>query len=157
VAPVDADARGDLLSRFADALLTGHSLADLVDQRDLPGATIGEAEARSAQAAALRWFTRRHPGAGAISSAQADALEAAAAARVIELVPREIEGAEAGRCIDCSAETAPWFSRCDPCQAATAGRTAVRPAAAAHGPQRTATPPVRPSRAVRRRQARRSR
>ncbi len=181
VAPVDADGRGDLLSRLADALLTTHSLADLVDQRDLAGATIGEAEARSGQAAALRWFTRRHPGAGAITSAQADALEAAAAARVIELVPGEIEGAAAGRCISCGAETAPWFSRCDACQSATtrgvrrpesggasrdpgspglpaaAGPNPGPPVAAAGAFRPARRPAAPPNRAARRRQAKRAR
>jgi len=119
LAPVDAGDDGELLARFADAILTGHALADLVDRHGVRTASIGEAEALSARAAVMRWFTRRHPGIGGITSAEADALEAAASARVIELVPATIEGTAAGGCVDCGAETAPWFSRCDACQART--------------------------------------
>jgi ATP-dependent RNA helicase SUPV3L1/SUV3 len=169
LAPADARDFGEILARLADALVTSHALTDLVDARDVSASTIVEAEALSAQAAVLRWFTRRHPGVGGITSAQADALEAAASARVIELVPRTIEGTSAGRCVDCGSDAAPWFSRCDPCQArvqAEAGGVASvagpsAPAApagsgtehrAAPGSRRGATPP--PSRAVRRRRAR---
>ncbi len=150
LAPVDPGDQGALLSRLADAILTTHSLADLVDRRDLGSASIGEAEARSAQAAVLRWFTRRHPGAGAITAADADGLEAAAAARVIALVPGEIEGATPGRCVVCGAETAPWFSRCDRCQARAGG-----PVRSSASSSPAPTPSSRPPRAVRRRQARR--
>jgi ATP-dependent RNA helicase SUPV3L1/SUV3 len=117
VAPVDAEDHGELLSRFADALLTRHSLADLVDRRDVATATLEEAEQRSAQAAVLRWFTRRHPGVGGIGSADADALEAAASARVIALVPGAIQRTPAGRCASCGREAAPWFDQCDGCYA----------------------------------------
>lgn len=120
IAPLDAGDHGDLLARFADALITRHSLADLVDLRDLASATLEEAEQRSAQAAVLRWFTRRHPGAGKITSAHADALEAAASARVIALVPGAITRTSAGRCVECGREAAPWFTRCDRCHARAA-------------------------------------
>jgi hypothetical protein len=156
VAPLDAGDQGPLLSRLADAMLTGHSLADLVDRRDLATATIGDAEARSAQAAVLRWFTRRHPGAGGITSGDADALEAAASARVIALVPREIERGALGRCADCGAEAAPWFSRCDRCQASVAARGQA--GRTTGGTSQTGQPvpaAVPPSRAVRRRRERR--
>lgn len=171
MAPLDPDGQGELLARFADALLGDHPLADLVDRSGLARAGIQEAEALSAQAATLRWFTRRHPGAGGITAADADALEAAASARVIELVPREIERATPGRCQDCGAETAPWFTRCDRCQAAlsgaggprgapTASPPSARPGEAspsgAQGPASTVVR-VPPNRAVRRRQARRRR
>jgi ATP-dependent RNA helicase SUPV3L1/SUV3 len=168
LAPADARDFGEVLARLSDALLTGHSLADLVDARDIPASTMVEAEALSAQAAVLRWFTRRHPGVGGVTSAQADALEAAASARVIELVPRTIEGTSAGRCADCGRDAAPWFSRCDACQVRVqaeggdgAGRVSSprstdpagpvvgeRPGS---GPRRGALPS---SRAVRRRRAR---
>jgi len=165
LAPVDARDYGEVLARLADALLTSHSLADLVDRRGLATASIGEAEALSAQAAVMRWFTRRHPGVGGITSGEADALEAAASARVIELVPGTIEGTAAGRCADCGRETAPWFSRCDACQAragvggAPGAATSVGSAAPAGGSvampgHRRGAPPAGPSRAVRRRRAR---
>jgi ATP-dependent RNA helicase SUPV3L1/SUV3 len=159
LAPVDPEDGSELLGRLADALLTGHSLADLVDRRGVERATIAEAEALAARAAVMRWFTRRHPGAGGIASAEADALEGAASARVIELVPSTIEGTAAGRCADCGAEVAPWFRRCDACQAAAggtggvAGRAApapgTTPAAARHRPAKAP-----PNRAARRRRAR---
>ncbi len=152
LAPVDAGDQGPLLVRLAEALVTRHSLADLVDLRDVAGAAIGEAEALSARAAILRWFTRRHPGVGGISAAQADALEAAASARVIELVPLTIEGAGAGRCEVCGREAAPWFSRCDACQAQAGARPPAASPAAASG-ARPPKPP--PNRAERRRRARR--
>ena len=150
---------------LAEALLTGHSLADLVDRRGLTTATIGEAEALSAQAAIMRWFTRRHPGIGGITSGEADALEAAASARVIDLVPATIEGTTAGRCIDCGRDAAPWFSRCDACQArvgtggqAMAGETGGRSTTAGHPGtvpgHRRGVSLQPPSRAVRRRRAR---
>ena len=168
LAPVDPGDFAEILVRLADALLTGHSLADLVDRRGLPTATIGEAEALSAQAAIMRWFTRRHPGVGGITSGEADALETAAATRVIDLVPGTIEGTTAGRCIDCGRDAAPWFTRCDACQArvqaggpgapGTTGTNGSRGASAgtavtASG-HRRGPPPPPPSRAVRRRRAR---
>ena len=167
LAPVDPGDYAELLGRLADAVLTGHSLADLVDRRGMERATIAEAEAFAAQAAVMRWFTRRHAGIGGITAAEADALESAASARVIELVPSTIEGTSAGRCVDCGAESAPWFSRCDPCQARVnagggasgagsalkrgTGGGAVRGAAAPS--PRARKPP--PNRAARRKQARR--
>ena len=172
LAPVDPGDFAEILARLADALLTGHSLADLVDRRGLTTATIGEAESLSAQAAIMRWFTRRHPGVGGITSGEADALEAAASTRVIDLVPGTIEGTTAGRCIDCGRDAAPWFTRCDACQAraqaggpgvaAPAGRSdgltggrsmGGSPSAAASG-HRGGAPSPPPSRAVRRRRAR---
>lgn len=160
LAPVDAGDDGPVIARLAEAILTGHSLADLVDARDVGRATIAEAEALSAQAAIMRWFTRRHPGVGGITAAQADALEVAASARVIELVPATIEGQGAGRCADCGREAAPWFSRCDACQARVgagaglASGAATATPATASGPRR-ATPKPPPNRAERRRRARR--
>jgi ATP-dependent RNA helicase SUPV3L1/SUV3 len=103
LAPLDAADSGEVLARLADALLTSHSLADLVDGRGLATATIGEAEALSAQAAIMRWFTRRHPGVGGIARDEADALEAAASARVTELVPSTIAGKDPARRPRCSA------------------------------------------------------
>jgi len=150
LAPVDAGDHGVLLARLADALVTGHGLADLVGLRGVASATIGEAEALSAQAAIMRWFTRRHPGVGGIAAGEADALESAASARVIELVPGTIEGSPAGRCIDCGRESAPWFTRCDACQA-RAQRGGQAPAGGQARAGGGATPP---SRAVRRRKAR---
>lgn len=160
LAPVDAGDDGPVIARLAEAILTGHSLADLVDARDVGRATIAEAEALSAQAAIMRWFTRRHPVVGGITAAQADALEVAASARVIELVPATIEGQGAGRCADCGREAAPWFSRCDACQARVgagaglASGAATATPATASGPRR-ATPKPPPNRAERRRRARR--
>ncbi len=122
LAPVDATDHSELLIRLAEALITGHRLADLVDPGGVEGAPIAVAEAVAARAAILRWFTRRHPGIGGISASQADALEAAASARCIELVPVTIEGTPAGRCVDCGAESAPWFTRCDACQLRAGGR-----------------------------------
>jgi hypothetical protein len=160
LAPIDAGDYGAILGRLADALLTSHSLADLVDAGDVGGATIGEAEALSAQAAIMRWFTRRHPGVGRITAAEADGLEVAASDRVIELVPGTIEGPGADRCVECGRESAPWFSRCDECQASVneggGGGVAAGAArsTAAPGPapaRRGAKPP--PNRAARRRRA----
>ena len=165
LAPVDASDHAELLARLADAILSTHSLADLVDLGGVATMPIGEAEATSARAAILRWFTRRHPGVGGITAAAADALEAAASARVIELVPVAIEGSRAARCEVCGAEAAPWFSRCDACQAA--GPAAWARAAAGSTPGGAASPAPRtgpgalrppkppPNRATRRRQARR--
>jgi ATP-dependent RNA helicase SUPV3L1/SUV3 len=138
VAPVDAGDHGELLSRLAEALLSRHSLADLVDLRDVASATIEEAERRSAQAAILRWFTRRHPGAGGITHGDADALEARASARVVALVPGAIQGMTADTCVDCGRDKAPWFSRCDRCQAERSEGGPFRPSS------------IRPPRAVRR-------
>lgn len=167
MAPVDAGDQGELLVRLAEAIISRHSLVDLVDPLGVAAAGIGEAEAISARAAVLRWFTRRHPGVGGITSGQADALEAAASARVIELVPVTIEGTRAGRCEVCGREAAPWFSRCDACQAA--GRTkpsaASFSASASTGPgspagsgsstgRRAPGPKPPPNRAERRRRAR---
>ena len=161
LAPVDPGDHGPILARLADAILVSHSLANLVDGHDMGRATIAEAEALSAQAAILRWFTRRHPGAGGITAAQADALEIAASSRVIELVPATISGPGAGRCADCGREAAPWCSRCDACQARLAaggGGPAPRGAAAGSdagtGPRR-ASPKPPPNRAERRRRTRR--
>jgi hypothetical protein len=161
LAPIDPGDYGAILGRLADALLTSHSLTDLVDAGDVGGATIVEAEALSAQAAIMRWFTRRHPGVGKITAVEADALEAAASARVIELVPGTIEGPAADRCVDCGRESAPWFSRCDECQAkvnAGGGGTGVAAGAArstaapAPAPARRGAKPP-PNRAARRRRA----
>jgi ATP-dependent RNA helicase SUPV3L1/SUV3 len=152
LAPVDAGDQGPLLMRLAESLVARHSLDDLVDLRDIGGATIAEAEALSAQAAILRWFTRRHPGVGGISSGQADALEAAASARVIELVPATIEGASAGRCEICGREAAPWSARCDACRG-QAGASLSGASPSAGSASRPPKPP--PNRAERRRRARR--
>ncbi len=160
LAPIDAGDHGEVLARLAEALVAGQSLADLVDRRGIGSATIAEAEAVSARAAIMRWFTRRHPGVGRISSAEADALESAASARVIELVPGTIEGTAAGRCVDCGGEAAPWFARCDACLARVNARPAdVRSTASGSQPGfppagRDGAPRPQPSRAVRRRRAR---
>ncbi len=122
----------------------------------------GRRGAVGARAAVLRWFTRRHPGVGGISAGQADALEAAASARVIELVPVTIEGAGAGRCEVCGREAAPWFSRCDACQAGGGARSAAAPttSSSTRAPSTRASstraPKPPPNRAERRRRARRS-
>ena len=157
LAPVDPGDYGPVLARLADALLVNHALADLVDARDVDGATIAEAEALSAQAAIMRWFTRRHPGVGGITAAQADALEVAASARVIELVPAAITGSDVGKCADCGREAAPWFSRCDACQAkVNAGTGPARATGTESAPSpRRSSPKPPPNRAERRRRARR--
>lgn len=161
LAPVDPGDHGPILARLADSLLTGHSLADLVDARAVAGTSIAEAEALSAQAAIMRWFTRRHPGAGGIGAAQADALEVAASARVIELVPATIEASGGGWCADCGREAAPWSARCDECQArvgAVGGGATARPAIAKSeaGPGTGRASPRPPlNRAQRRRRAHR--
>ncbi|MFN8630991.1 MAG: helicase-related protein [Chloroflexota bacterium] len=159
LAPVDPDDFGPILARLADAVLGSHALADLVDARDVSDATIAEAEALSARAAILRWFTRRHPGAGRITADQADALEVAASERVIALVPSTIAGTGSGKCVTCGRETAPWFSRCDECQAAmSAGDRREGPPSASvvtqpERPRPAPRPPL--NRAQRRRRARR--
>jgi ATP-dependent RNA helicase SUPV3L1/SUV3 len=152
LAPVDAGDSGALIGRLADALLASHSLADLVDRRGIERAAIGEAEAFAAQAAVMRWFTRRHPAIGGITSAEADALEGAASARVIELMPSTIAATTAGRCVDCGVESAPWFTRCDACQART---TTGGASGAANGRPAVRVPRPPPNRAARRRVARR--
>ena len=112
-APIDHDRNAAIISTLAAAVAGERNLQDLVRIRAWASAT--EAEAAADQAAILRWFTRRFPGAGKITAADADALEAAAAAAVGKRLPGEIKTNSYGRCANCGKPTLPAFTYCDRC------------------------------------------
>jgi hypothetical protein len=117
LAPIDVDkpGRAPLLHRLARAVVGDETLDDLVDPRQLDGAGPEGAEEVADQAAILRWFTRRWQGAGGITSAQADALEAAASELISRTLDREIRSNRYGRCRNCGRPTVPGRAMCDAC------------------------------------------
>ncbi len=115
LAPLDADEQGELLARLAAAVAGDASLRDLVLVGGLSMAPAGVAEGIAGLASMLRWFTRRWPGAGGITAADADHLESAAADAVGRALAEEISSNRYGQCETCGKPTIPGRPQCDAC------------------------------------------
>jgi ATP-dependent RNA helicase SUPV3L1/SUV3 len=128
-APIDEE-EGDLLGAMAAAVAGDSAAAQqlkwLLDPHRLAGATLEEAELAGRQAGILRWFALQFEGVGGVTLEKAAALEAAAAAAVVEHVRAEIESPTIGRCRSCGAVTAPWAALCDRCFMARGYRSRPR-------------------------------
>ena len=115
LAPMDGDAQAELMARLSAAVSSGASLRDLVGVTELRGAPAGVAEEIAGLASLLRWFTRRWPGAGGISSDDADRLESVAADAVGHALASEITSNRYGQCETCGKPAIPGRPHCDSC------------------------------------------
>jgi hypothetical protein len=131
LAPIDPRDDADHLARLGRAVLGTGDLRDLVDASLLEGATSAEAEAVADRAAMLRWFTRRFPGRGGISAADADRLEALATEAAGRALAEEIASNTYGICVTCGRPAIPGRPQCDACWRS------------GHGPGRGALSPSR--------------
>jgi ATP-dependent RNA helicase SUPV3L1/SUV3 len=117
-APIDADGAeilGVLALAVAGDTHQRHLLAHLLDVERLRDATLEEAEAAGRMAGILRWFGLQYPGVGGVTLERAAALEAAAAARVVQRLQVEVEDGRIGRCRRCGSSCPPWYPLCDRC------------------------------------------
>ena len=73
----------------------------------------GVAEEIAGLASLLRWFTRRWPGAGGITSDDADRLESLAAEAVGRALANEITSNRYGQCETCGKPAIPGRPQCD--------------------------------------------
>ena len=114
-APIDADRQANLIARLARAVATHARIKLRERMQQIRVALLEEAEELAAEATVLRWFARRFPGAGGLTPEAADALEAAAAMRVGELIDRQLVKNTFGTCARCGRPSAPWFQMCEAC------------------------------------------
>lgn len=114
-APIDADRQGNLIAMLARSVATDARIKMRERMRQIRAAALEEAEELAAEATVLRWFARRFSGAGGLTPAAADALEAAAATRVGELIDRQLLKNTFGTCARCAKPSAPWFQLCESC------------------------------------------
>jgi ATP-dependent RNA helicase SUPV3L1/SUV3 len=115
LAPMDGDDQAGLMARLAAAVSDGASLRDLVRIGGLGAAPAGVAEEVAGMASLLRWFTRRWPGAGGITSDDADRLESLAADAVGRALANEITSNRYGQCETCGKPAIPGRPQCDSC------------------------------------------
>jgi len=115
LAPMDGDSQAELMARLAAAVSDNASLRDLVRIGGLGGAPAGVAEEVAGLASLLRWFTRRWPGAGGITAADADRLESVAAEAVGTALANEITNNRYGQCETCGKPAIPGRPQCDAC------------------------------------------
>jgi len=123
LAPMDGDDQAELMTRLAAAVSAGASLRDLVRVGGLGDAPAGVAEEIAGLASLLRWFTRRWPGAGGITSDDADRLETLASDAVGKALSNEITSNRYGQCETCGKPAIPGRPQCDSC---FRGRAALR-------------------------------
>jgi ATP-dependent RNA helicase SUPV3L1/SUV3 len=79
-------------------------------------------EQAAAAARDAQTLLRSFPDVAGLTSEDAAEVEEAAAARITELLPAAITLSASGRCTDCGAGIAPWFSTCRDCSVGMAGR-----------------------------------
>ncbi len=79
-------------------------------------------EQAAAAARDAQTLLRSFPGVGGFTSEDAAEVEEACADRITELLPDAIGLSASGRCTDCGAGIAPWFSTCRDCSVGSAGR-----------------------------------
>jgi ATP-dependent RNA helicase SUPV3L1/SUV3 len=92
--------------------------------------TVEDYEQAAAAARDAQTLLRSFPDVAGLTSEDAAEVEDACATRITELLPDAISLTASGRCSDCGAGIAPWFTTCRDCSVGTAGR----------GPQRGAPP-----------------
>src|SRR5262245_60479603 len=117
-APIDEDGLpllGTLASALAGDTAEKTVIGWILDPHRLDSASLDEAEQAGREASILRWFALQYPGVAGVTIEKAAALEAAAAARVVEELRAEIDDPTIGRCRACGARTAPWATLCDRC------------------------------------------
>jgi ATP-dependent RNA helicase SUPV3L1/SUV3 len=113
-------------------------------------------EQAAAAARDAQTLLRSFPDVAGLTSEDAALVEEACATRITELLPDAISLTASGRCSDCGAHIAPWFTTCRDCSVGMAGRGPARgapsdghrrhqrPAASSGGrPARTGTEPGR--------------
>jgi ATP-dependent RNA helicase SUPV3L1/SUV3 len=91
----------------------------------LPMPAKGSVEDYEQAAAAARdaqTLLRSFPDVAGLTSEDAAEVEDACATRITELLPGAIALTASGRCTDCGAGIAPWFTTCRDCSVGTAGR-----------------------------------
>ena len=82
-------------------------------------------EQAAAAARDAQTLLRSFPDVAGLTSEDAALVEDACATRITELLPDAITLSASGRCEECSAAIAPWFSTCRDCAARAAKRLAV--------------------------------
>jgi ATP-dependent RNA helicase SUPV3L1/SUV3 len=83
-------------------------------------------EQAAAAARDAQTLLRSFPDVGGLTSEDAALVEEACATRITELLPDAISLTASGRCSDCGARIAPWFTTCRDCSVGTAGRGPAR-------------------------------
>jgi ATP-dependent RNA helicase SUPV3L1/SUV3 len=84
--------------------------------------TVEDYEQAAAAARDAQTLLRSFPGVAGLSSEDAAEVEDACADRITELLPDAISLSASGRCTDCGAGIAPWFTTCRDCSVGQAGR-----------------------------------
>jgi ATP-dependent RNA helicase SUPV3L1/SUV3 len=107
--------------------------------------TVEDYEQAAAAARDAQTLLRSFPGVAGLTSEDAAEVEDGCADRITELLPDAISLSASGRCTDCGAGIAPWFTTCRDCSVGQAGRGPGRDAhrtAPAEGHRRHQRPAV---------------
>jgi ATP-dependent RNA helicase SUPV3L1/SUV3 len=88
--------------------------------------TVEDYEQAAAAARDAQTLLRSFPDVAGLTSEDAALLEDACATRITELLPDAISLTASGRCSDCGAGIAPWFTTCRDCSVGMAGRGPAR-------------------------------
>lgn len=94
--------------------------------------TVEDYEQAAAAARDAQTLLRSFPGVAGLTSEDAAEVEDACATRITELLPDAISLTASGRCSDCGAGIAPWFTTCRDCSVGMAGRGPGRGAPRGH-------------------------
>jgi ATP-dependent RNA helicase SUPV3L1/SUV3 len=84
--------------------------------------TVEDYEQAAAAARDAQTLLRSFPDVAGLTSEDAALVEDACATRITELLPDAISLTASGRCSDCGAGIAPWFTTCRDCSVGMAGR-----------------------------------
>jgi ATP-dependent RNA helicase SUPV3L1/SUV3 len=88
--------------------------------------TVEDYEQAAAAARDAQTLLRSFPDVAGLTSEDAALVEDACATRITELLPDAISLTASGRCSDCGAGIAPWFTTCRDCSVGMAGRGPAR-------------------------------
>jgi ATP-dependent RNA helicase SUPV3L1/SUV3 len=86
-----------------------------------PKGTVEDYEQAAAAARDAQTLLRSFPGVAGLTSEDAAEVEDACADRITELLPGAIALTASGRCSDCGAGIAPWFTTCRDCSVGGSG------------------------------------
>jgi ATP-dependent RNA helicase SUPV3L1/SUV3 len=94
--------------------------------------TVEDYEQAAAAARDAQTLLRSFPGVAGLTSEDAAEVEDDCAVRITALLPDAISLTASGRCSDCGAGIAPWFTTCRDCSVGLAGRGPGRGAPRGH-------------------------
>jgi ATP-dependent RNA helicase SUPV3L1/SUV3 len=105
-----------VLARAALEHAVGLPVAPETVLPDLPvGGSVEEFEQAAAAARDAQTLLRQFPGVAGLSSDDAAWVEEECSETITEMLPGAIALGRSGKCVECGAAIAPWFSTCRPC------------------------------------------